>query len=110
MDVIAKLTKEQFLTWRLALEKMGHAKALRDYTRKVAANQMLQIENQQLKTSLYRSIINSKEAEFKQLEEEFVTARKTLEAELGFEIKDVVFDEITLEVRREEQPKISGDK
>jgi hypothetical protein len=110
MEVVAKLTKEQYLGWRLALEKLNHARTTLDLANKVASNQMLQIENLQLKSAMYKHIINSKAEDIKTAEGEFMSVRKILESEIGFEIKDVVIDEVTLEVKREELPQLLGDK
>lgn len=101
LTIIGQLSKEQFYRWRFFIEQLRHGKTQVDLINKTHALMEAQLEVSALRARLHKNVVKEKLDSYEVAKNQYEAERANLEKELGYELKDVVIDEVTFEVKKE---------
>lgn len=92
------LNREQFLEWRLSIEKMLHAETKVKSRRLELSLMEKDIEISKLKAQLFKDVIRQFENDYNSSKESYVALKKRIEEELQVSLDGASINEDTLEV------------
>lgn len=95
-----QLTKEQFLEWRLMIEKMLHSETKLKLQSALLNSMEKDVEIQKLRAMVYKAQVRTAQDENTAMKEEYNAHKKALEDSIGMSLSDCTIDEVTYEVRK----------
>lgn len=98
--VVSQLSKEEYLEWRLYIEKMFHSE-------QKVKNKKLQyslmdkdLELAKMKLFIFKDSIKSEEELYKENKKQYEEFKQLLEEKHGVSFNDTVIDEVSFEVKK----------
>jgi hypothetical protein len=95
-----QLTKEQFLEWRLKIEKLLHAETKVKLSNTILVNMEKDVEIQKLRAIVYKAQVRTQQEEYSIVKEEYEAHKKELENVIGMSLSDCTIDEFSYEVKK----------
>ena len=95
-----QLTKEQYLEWRLKIEKLMHSESKVKLQNALLTNMEKDVEVQKLRAMVYKAQVRAQQDDYNIIKSEYEAHKKELENVIGMSLSDCTIDEVTYEVKK----------
>lgn len=96
---MVKIKADQYWEWRTTVEEMGHSETKLKLVRMSHALMEKEIENQRLKSAMYKAQIKAHEEQHNLAKKNYEELKLRIEKKIGQSLNNCVIDDVTFEVK-----------
>lgn len=96
---MVKIKADQYWEWRTTVEEMDHSETKLKLIRMTHALMEKEIENQRLKSAMYKAQIKTQEEQHALAKKNYQELKLRIEKKIGQSLNNCVIDDVTFEVK-----------